>query len=435
MDNCKPVNIFWFRRDLRLSDNHALFIALTSGLPVLPVFIFDKIILKNLSPDDKRMSFIFQAIENMNDLLIQYNTSIQVNTGIPIEILERLTYSYTVNCVFANHDYEPYAIDRDLQIMKMLSEKGVLFKTFKDQVIFEKNEITKLSGEPYTVFTPYSRRWLGKLKEDRKYLQIWNSENYLLNFIQAPENLQVSLNDIGFKEIKGLFQPFILNRNVLETYDKTRDIPSSDTTSKASAHLRFGTVSVRYLVARAIEINAVWLNEFIWREFFMQILWHFPDVVHQAFNPKYQFINWANNEKEFESWCKGMTGYPLVDAGMRELNETGFMHNRVRMVTAGFLVKHLLINWQWGEAYFADKLLDFELSSNNGNWQWAAGTGCDAAPYFRIFNPYTQAEKFDPQQKYIKKWLPEYGTTKYAKPIIEHNSARLRCLKVYKASL
>ncbi len=435
MNIIEPIAVFWFRRDLRLSDNHALFKALTSGLPVLPVFIFDNKILKNLSPDDKRVSFIFQAIENMNQLLIPFNTSIQIYHGIPVEILNQLTSSYTVNCVFANHDYEPYAIERDLQILKMLSEKGVLFKTFKDQVIFEKNEINKISGEPYTVFTPYSRRWLGKLDEDRNCLQAWNSENYLFNFIQAPKKLNVTLNDVGFNEIKGLLQPFILNRNVLETYDKTRDIPSLDTTSKASIHLRFGTVSVRNLVSRATEINAVWLNEFIWREFFMQILWHFPHVINQAFKPKYQFINWLNNEKDFEAWCKGMTGYPLVDAGMRELNETGFMHNRVRMVTAGFLVKHLLVNWQWGEAYFADKLLDFELSSNNGNWQWAAGTGCDAAPYFRIFNPYTQAEKFDPQQKYIQKWLPEYGTSRYPKPVIEHNFARLRCLETYKSGL
>jgi len=432
MDTTKPIAVFWFRRDLRLFDNTALFEALTSGLKVLPVFIFDKNILNHLTPGDKRISFIYQAIKHLNQLLIPYKTSIQVYFGNPLDILDHVLSTCIVHCVFANHDYEPYAIDRDLQVKKMLAAKGVLFQTYKDQVVFEKNEITKLSGEPYTVFTPYSHRWLERLKQDSSCLHYWNSENYLFNFIQTDDRPLLSLLEIGFSEIKSIFQPFVLEKNILETYDKTRDLPALNSTSKASVHLRFGTVSVRHLVAQATEINAVWLNELIWREFFMQILWHFPHVVHQPFKSKYRFINWVDNEKDFEAWSKGLTGYPLVDAGMRELNESGFMHNRVRMVTASFLVKHLLINWQWGESYFKDKLLDFELSSNNGNWQWAAGTGCDAAPYFRIFNPTTQAEKFDPNNEYIKKWLPEYGTASYIQPILDHNFARSRCLETYK---
>jgi len=435
MDNTHSVSVFWFRRDLRLFDNTALFNALTYGLKVLPVFIFDPEILDNLHRDDKRVSFIYQAIENLNQMLIPFKTSVQLFKGSPIEIFEQLLAAYSIKSVFANHDYEPYAIQRDLQVKTMLSAKGVSFLTFKDQVIFEKDDITKLTGEPYTVFTPFSHRWLEKFNQDNFYLQSKDSEKYLHNFIPNDQNPVLSLAEIGFNEIKDIFQPLILNETALESYDKTRNIPALDSTSRASVHLRFGTVSIRQLVARAIIINPVWLNELIWREFFMQILWHFPQVVDQPFKPKYQFINWINNEKDFESWCNGLTGYPLVDAGMRELNATGFMHNRVRMVTASFLVKHLLISWQWGEAYFAAKLMDFELSSNNGNWQWAAGTGCDAAPYFRIFNPTTQAEKFDPQNDYIKKWVPEYGTKSYVQPVVDHVFARTRCLETYKTAL
>jgi deoxyribodipyrimidine photo-lyase len=435
MNITESIAVFWFRRDLRIFDNTALYKALTSGFKVLPVFIFDRKILQNLNPDDKRISFICQAIQHLNQLLLPYKTSVQVYFGTPDDVFEELLATYDVNRVYANHDYEPYAMERDLQIKKKLAEKGVLFHTFKDQVIFEKDEITKLSGEPYTVYTPYNHKWIEKLNQDYNYLHNWNSENYLFNFFQIEKKMEVSFSEIGFNEIKDVFQTFQLNQDAIGTYDKTRDFPAMDSTSKVSVHLRFGTVSIRQLVAQALEINSTWLGELIWREFFMQILWHFPHVVHQPFKPKYQFIQWVNNEMNFESWCLGQTGYPLVDAGMRELNQTGFMHNRVRMVTASFLVKHLLINWQWGEAYFAGKLLDFELASNNGNWQWAAGTGCDAAPYFRIFNPVTQAEKFDPLSVYIKKWVPEYGTKSYIPPMLDHAFARERCLETYKASL
>ena len=435
MNISESIVVFWFRRDLRLFDNTALFQALTSGFKVVPIFIFDKTILQNLKPDDKRVSFIYQAIKHLNQELVPFKTSIQVFHGSPDEIFEQISANYTVIRVYANHDYEPYATERDFKIKKKLAEKGVLYQTYKDQVIFEKAEITKLSGEPYTVYTPYSHKWLDKLTRDSNSLYNWNSENYLFNFISTEKREILSLKTIGFIETQGVFQPYQLNLPVLETYDKTRDFPALNSTSKVSAHLRFGTVSIRQMVAQALETNVTWLGELIWREFFMQILWHFPYVAHQPFKPKYQFIQWVNDEKDFEAWCNGQTGYVMVDAGMRELNETGFMHNRVRMVTASFLVKHLLINWQWGEAYFAEKLLDFELASNNGNWQWAAGTGCDSAPYFRIFNPATQAEKFDPQNVYIKKWVTEFGTTSYIQPILEHAFARERCLKTYKASL
>jgi deoxyribodipyrimidine photo-lyase len=435
MEYTRPITVFWFRRDLRLVDNNALFQALISGLNVLPVFIFDKNILKNLHSDDRRVSFIYQAIRHMNQRLLPYKASIQVYYGKPVEVFEQLLSTFAVSFVFANHDYEPYAIQRDLEVKKVLAERGVLFRTYKDQVIFERNEVTKLSGEPYTVFTPFSHKWQEKLNQNKDSLHRWNSEDYLFNIYGTDENHMVELAEIGFDEIPDVFHPFELNKSSLETYTNTRDYPALNNTSRVSAHLRFGTVSIRQLVSSAIEINATWLNELIWREFFMQILWHYPHVVDQPFRAKYRYINWLNNEKDFDAWCSGYTGYPLVDAGMRELNETGFMHNRVRMVTASFLVKHLLINWQWGEAYFADKLLDFELSSNNGNWQWAAGSGCDAAPYFRIFNPVTQAEKFDPESIYINRWVPEYSTQSYFSPMVEHSFARTRCLAAYKACI
>jgi len=433
--NIHPTVVFWFRRDLRLHDNRALYHALTSGAKVLPVFIFDKKILNKLPVDDRRVSFIYQSLLHINKILLAYNSSVQIYCGYPNEIIEKLVSENRIQTVYANHDYEPYAIARDKQVKEILAKKGILFRSFKDQVIFEKNEIVKSSGEPYIVFTPYCRKWLEKIKLNPDFLHNWNSEDYLFNFVQSDIQHTFQFSETGFIDSKFDFHTFHLNKSILEKYDKTRNIPSMDSTSRASVHLRFGTVSIRQLVASAFEINQVWLTELVWREFFMQILWHFPHVTEQAFKPKYQFINWLNNENDFIKWCNGKTGYSMVDAGMRELNETGFMHNRVRMVTASFLVKHLLINWQWGEAYFAEKLLDFELSSNNGNWQWSAGTGCDSAPYFRIINPEMQVEKFDPQKIYIKKWIPEFGSESYAKPIIEHSFARTRCLSTYKAAL
>ena len=435
MTDKQQIAIFWFRRDLRFFDNTALFHALNSGLKVLPIFIFDADILDKLNKDDKRVQFIYQALESLNLLLKPYKSAIKSFYGKPEDIILKIFSEYEVKKVFANHDYEPYAIARDLKIEKVLKEKGIVFHTYKDQVVFEKTDVTKVSGEPYTVFTPYSYKWLEKLSQDKNHLHNWNSEGYIHNFIEVEDNNPFQLSDIGFSMNRDVFQKLEINKPTLSNYGETRDFPALDTTSRAGIHLRFGTVSIRQLVKSAMELNPVWLNELIWREFFMQILYHFPHVENHPFKHKYQFINWINNENDFEAWKKGLTGYPLVDAGMRELNETGFMHNRARMVTASFLIKHLLINWQWGEAYFAEKLLDFDLSANNGNWQWAAGTGCDAAPYFRIFNPTTQAEKFDKNNIYIKKWVPEYASSKYCKPIVEHSFARARCLEAYKAAL
>jgi len=434
-DNTQTIAVFWFRRDLRLNDNAGLYHALTSGFKVLPVFIFDTTILDSLNTDDKRVSFISQALDSVNLVLARFHTAVQILYGTPAKLFAELLQTYSISIVFTNHDYEPYALERDHQVKIMLAENGVSFCTFKDQVVFEKNEIVKANGEPYTVFTPYSRKWLEKLNLNTELIHSFNSDDYLCNFFETETSRSLHLCDFGFKEIQNVYKPFELNENSLHSYDKTRDFPALDSTSKVSVHLRFGTISIRNLVAKALNTNLIWLNELIWREFFMQILWHFPHVVNQPFKAKYQFINWLNNDTDFSRWCKGETGYPLVDAGMRELNATGFMHNRIRMVTASFLVKHLLINWQWGEAYMADKLLDFELSSNNGNWQWAAGTGCDSAPYFRIFNPMSQAAKFDSQNIYIKKWVPEFGSSSYIQPIIDHSFARSRCLLTYKSAL
>jgi len=434
MDPLQPITVFWFRRDLRLHDNTGLYNALNTGRKVLTIFIFDDQILSKLNPDDKRVSFIFQAILQMNQLLLQHGAAIQIYSGSFEEVFERIISDFHVETVFANHDYEPYSWERDDKIAKLLKNKGVGFKTFKDQVIFEKDEVLKPNGEPYTIFTPYSRRWLEKLRTNKPFLP-YPSEDYLFNFLKNGTEGPFSLREIGFIETAGVFRVPQINENLLINYDRTRDFPALDSTSKLSVHLRFGTVSVRQMVSKAMLLNQVWLNEFIWREFFMQIMWHFPNVLNQAFKAKYQFIKWINNENEFKKWTIGETGYPLVDAGMRELNATGFMHNRVRMVTASFLTKHLLVNWQWGEAYFAEKLLDFELASNNGNWQWAAGTGCDAAPYFRIFNPANQVIKFDPNRDYIKNWVPEYADINYPEPIVNHDFARMRCLGTYKKSL
>ena len=430
--NITPIAVFWFRRDLRLHDNSGLFQALNSGYKVLPVFVFDDNITEKLEIDDRRISFIFQAIQFMNKSLGILHSTIQIFKGKPLEIFKILVKEYTICSVFANQDYEPYAIQRDELIRNYLKTEDIDFQLFKDQVIFEKSEILNISREPYTVFTHYNKAWLEKINQSAGFLQTLYSEKHLLNFIQIEPTSIQSVKDLGFNETRYLFKPPVLNEPDILNYHIYRDFPALDATSRLSAHLRFGTVSIREMVLKAIRLNKTWLNEFIWREFFMQILWHFPNVVNEAFKPKYRFIQWKNDERDFTRWCSGKTGYPLVDSGMRQLNETGFMHNRVRMVTASFLVKHLLINWQWGEAYFASKLLDFELSSNNGNWQWAAGTGCDAAPYFRIFNPTIQAAKFDTKKKYQHIWIPEYDTPLYPPPIVEHTFARNRFLDTYK---
>jgi deoxyribodipyrimidine photo-lyase len=428
------MNIFWFRRDLRLDDNRGLYYALKEHKNVQPVFIFDADILNSLSDKyDKRVNFIYKEISNLKSELKSYGSDIMVYYGKPVDVFKKITDESDIENVYANHDYEPYAIDRDEGVRKFLESKGVNFKTFKDHVIFEKDEVLKDDGKPYTVYTPFSKKWKSILKESD--LQHYNIEPFTSNFHGTNQSEIFALSEMGFKETEFSFPSKVFNEEIISDYNLNRDFPGINSTSRLGLHLRFGTISIRKLVTYAIEKNQTFLNELIWREFFMQILWHFPYVVNQSFKKQYDNIKWRNDEVEFQKWYEGKTGFPIVDAGMRELNETGFMHNRVRMIVASFLTKDLLIDWRWGEAYFAEKLHDFELASNNGNWQWAAGTGCDAAPYFRIFNPDSQTKKFDPDLKYIKKWVPEFSSIEYPQAMIDHSFARKRCLDVYKAAL
>ncbi len=426
----KSTTLFWFRRDLRLQDNAGLYHALKENNEVLPIFIFDSEILDKLEDkSDLRVAFIHQSLTLMQKQLEEIGSSLLVLHGNPVEIFKQLN----PKAVYTNHDYEPYARHRDGLVKKILEEKGIAFKTFKDQVIFEKDEVVKDDGKPYTVFTPYSRKWKSKLEDST--LKSYPTEKHFDSFKRVTPLPLPSLSEIGFQETNFSFPERLVKQSIVEQYDKQRNFPAIAGTTKLSVHLRFGTVSIRKLAQVALKKNETWLNELIWRDFYHTILWHFPQVQTKAFKPAYDKIEWRNNEKEFAAWCEGKTGYPIVDAGMRELNTTGFMHNRVRMITASFLTKHLLIDWRWGEAYFAKKLLDFDLAANNGGWQWAASSGCDAAPYFRVFNPQLQTEKFDPKLEYIKKWVPEFGTTSYPKPIVEHKFARERVLKVYKEGL
>ncbi|PZR19601.1 MAG: deoxyribodipyrimidine photolyase [Flavobacterium psychrophilum] len=424
--------IFWFRRDLRLEDNTGLHEALSSDDNVLPIFIFDKNILNDLPKNDARVTFIHQQLEKMNQQLKKHKKSIAVFFDEPENVFKKLIKENTISAVFTNHDYEPYAIKRDIEIHQLFSANTIDFKTFKDQVVFETNEVVKDDGSPYVVYTPYMKKW--KEKFSATTIKQYNSER-LLNNVTTHSYPFLSLEDIGFKKSDISPKPIDISNPLITNYKDTRDFPAVEGTSHLSPYLRFGTVSIREIVKTAFENKKeTFLNELIWREFFMQILWHFPYTVTKSFRPKYDNIKWRNNETEFKSWCEGKTGYPIVDAGMRELNATGLMHNRLRMVVASFLCKHLLIDWRWGEAYFAEKLLDYEQSSNIGNWQWAAGSGVDAAPYFRVFNPSEQTKKFDKNLEYIHKWVPEFEELDYL-PIVEHKMARERALKVYKEAV
>ena len=428
------INIFWFRRDLRLDDNCGLFNALSSDKKVLPIFIFDEDILNKLPKDDSRVSFLHQELENIQEQLLKINSSISVFHGKPVEIFKDLLEKYSIDTVFTNHDYEPYAIKRDLEIKDFLESKNSSFKTFKDQVIFERAEIVKKDGTAYKVYTPYSKKWIEAFQLQR--IQFFPSEEKLENLIKNETHQFLSLEEIGFIASSIKVASYKVDATLIDTYEETRNFPAKNSTSRLGTHLRFGTVSVRKMVDKASKSNnSTFLKELIWREFFMQILWHFPHTTKESFKPQYDRILWRNNEEEFNAWCKGKTGYPLVDAGMRELNQTGFMHNRVRMLVGSFLCKHLLIDWRWGEAYFAEKLHDYEQSSNIGNWQWVAGTGVDASPYFRVFNPTTQILKFDKNLEYINKWVPDFQELTYSKEIVDHKIARERCLKTYKAAL
>ena len=436
MNSQKPtVNVFWFRRDLRLHDNAGLFHALRSGSAVLPVFIFDTGILDNLEDrEDRRVEFIHLALSEMQQTLLGIGSTLEVFHGNPLDAFKALSDRYMIGKVYANHDYEPYALRRDQAIRNFLQGQGVEFITMKDQVIFEKSEVVKDDGLPYTVFTPYSRKWRALLATAD--LPVYPSQEHFAAFYRQGEHKLPALSMMGFQS-RGLpFPSRAILDSLISRYGDDRNFPGIPGTSRLGVHLRFGTISIRDLARKAMALNDTFLSELIWRDFYHMILWHFPMVGEgKTFKPAYERIVWRNNEDEFAKWCEGTTGYPIVDAGMRELNATGFMHNRVRMITASFLAKHLLIDWRWGEAYLAGKLLDFDLAANNGGWQWAAGCGCDAAPYFRVFNPTLQMEKFDKKGTYLRQWIPEYFEMNHPLPMVEHSFARKRCLDVYAAAL
>jgi deoxyribodipyrimidine photo-lyase len=429
----QEITAFWFRRDLRLEDNIGLSEALRSGRPVVGVFLFDREILDELPRKDARVEFIHQQLSQMQAHLQEMGSSLIVRYGKPLELWPELIREFSLKAIYTNHDYEPYARHRDEQVKEICEAEGIDFQTFRDQVIFEKREILTQSDSPYTVFTPYSKKWKASLTQER--LRSVEVASLSDQWHQLEPQKIPSLAEMGFEPAEIAFPPSTADRDVLAHYDQKRDFPAQPGTSRMGVHLRFGTISIRKLARTAIELNETYLNELIWREFYAQILWNFPHVVQGPFRSKYEAIPWRDAPEELEKWKQGQTGFPLVDAGMRELNATGFMHNRVRMLVASFLSKHLLINWQEGERYFAEKLLDFELASNNGGWQWAAGCGTDAAPYFRIFNPESQLKKFDPKCRYVQKWVPEFGTPLYPRPMVNHKAARERCLETYKAAL
>lgn len=434
MPDKQSINIFWFRRDLRLHDNAGFYRALKNVKPVLPLFIFDTVILDKLDDkDDARVTFIYQSLAQMDQELKKSGSSILIKNTSPKEAFTQILDEYEIDTVFTNQDYEPYAKQRDTEITQILADKGSKFLAYKDQVIFDRDEVMKPDKTPYTVFTPYKRKWLEKLNDF--YLKAYPVEKYLQNLFKIKLEFP-PIQSIGF-EISTLPIPDQTYKNVIADYAKTRDFPALNGTSRISHHLRFGTISIRELATEANKsAEKTWLSELIWRDFYAMILWHFPQTPDHAYKPDFDKIEWRNNEQEFQAWCKGETGYPLVDAGMRQLNTIGWMHNRLRMVTASFLSKDLLIDWRWGEHYFSRKLLDYDMSSNVGGWQWAAGSGTDAAPFFRIFSPAAQTKRFDAELEYIKKWVPEYlDPTKYPVPIVNHQEARARCLAAFKKAL
>lgn len=428
------TSLFWHRRDLRIHDNAGLFKALKHSEHVQPVFVFDTTILSKLPTNDQRVLFIYREIERLKAEYASFGADIIVLHGDPAMEIPKLAKELNADAVYMNRDYEPAAIDRDKKVYEELGKSGIELIGAKDHVIFEKNEVMKGDGTPYTIFTPYSKKWKESLNEF--YLSSYTVENYLTNLKKAKISPLISLKEMGFSDEQTVdFSDRKFPKEIISTYDQTRDIPSVVGTSRLSIHLRFGTISIRELARYAVKANPVYLNELIWRDFYQMIIFHFPYSAENAFKKQYDRIVWEKDEAHFQAWCEGKTGYPMVDAGMRELNATGFMHNRVRMVVASFLTKHLLIDWRWGEAYFAEKLLDYELASNVGGWQWAAGCGCDAAPYFRVFNPTSQQEKFDKDFKYIRKWIPEYGSPLYPAPIVDHKFARERVIERYKLAL
>lgn len=427
------VTLFWFRRDLRLEDNAALFYALKENKNVIPLFIFDQNILEPLSSQDRRIQFIYDSLVKIKTELQALGSDLMVVHDKPADFYKKIFKQYKVKNVYTNHDYEPKAIERDTEIQKLCDENQAEFKTYKDHVIFEKNEIQSDSYKSYTVYTPYKKKWTASLSPF--YIKPYPNKKYFHNLYKFKADEIPTVKDLGFEYTNSDYPPLKLTKSLLKNYKDCRDFPALDATSHLGLHLRFGTASIRYLTTIARLNSEVWLSELIWRDFFIQALWTHPRSENLCFKPEYENIKWRYDDDDFERWKTGQTGYPLVDAGMRELNQTGHMHNRIRMVTASFLTKHLLQHWKRGERYFAEKLYDYDLASNVGNWQWAAGTGCDAAPYFRIFNPTSQQEKFDPKFEYIKKWVPEFGTPAYAEPMVDHVFARERCLTEYKKGL
>ena len=427
--------LFWHRRDLRINDNHGLFKALTSGHKIIPIFIFDTTILSKLKSEDQRVIFIHQQIEKIKAEYQSFGSDLLVYYGNPIELIPQIAKEFSVQKVFTNRDYEPQAIQRDTEIFEILNALSIEFVGSKDHVIFEKNEVVKDDGKPYTVFTPYSRKWKATLTSQQ--LTSFETRNHVSNLQPFDRKTPlITLNEMGFDGIETVeFPKNTVQEQIIEKYSEQRDFPAINGTSRLGLHLRFGTISIRELATYAKNTNETYLNELIWRDFYQMIIYHFPHSAENSFRPIYDKIPWDNDEKLFKAWCEGKTGYPMVDAGMRELNATGHMHNRIRMVVASFLTKHLLIDWRWGATYFAEKLLDFELASNSGGWQWAAGSGCDAAPYFRIFNPALQLDKFDKKLIYVKRWVPEYGTAQYVKPIVEHSVVTKRTIAVFKETL
>jgi deoxyribodipyrimidine photo-lyase len=429
-----PLAVFWFRRDLRLDDNAGLSHALASGRPVLPIFIFDPDILVGLPRNDARVTFIYDTVQALRaELEAKHARSLALYHGKPLDVFAQILRSHPVAAVYTNHDYEPYARERDEAVRQWLEAQSVAFRTYKDHVLFERNEISKDDGSAYTVYTPYMRKW--RKVQSQTTLTPYATAAKLTHLVKQAVLPDVSLADIGFTRSAMPIPAYRLEHDMLQHYARDRDFPSLAATSLLGPHLRFGTVSIRQIFQHAFEDSDIFCNELIWREFFSQILWHFPHTPQRSFKPQYDRIQWRNDEAEFKRWCEGTTGYPIVDAGMRQLNATGTMHNRVRMITASFLCKHLLIDWRWGEAYFAQKLLDYEMASNVGNWQWVAGCGVDAAPYFRIFNPSAQTEKFDKQFAYIQTWVSDWHTLNYPAPIVDHTFARERCLQAYQQAV
>jgi len=457
-------SIVWLRRDLRLHDHRALFEACSRSNQVLPVFIIDENILEGLKKDNRQVEFIQGCLNELGAELAERGSRLLVVRGKPLEILPQLIKKYSVNAVFFSHDYEPSAKRRDQAMMVALKKLGVYSESFKDQVIFERREILGGSGEPYKVFTPYARNWVKTLELNKaEHLREFkpNLKKLIPSDQVAGKNAHFS--DLGFtkaylfvepgeKVARKLLKDFA---NRIGKYHEARDFPAIEGTSKLSPHFRFGTISpreaVRFCYDHFSAGTKVWLNELIWREFYQMILDQYPHVEKGAFKPQYDELKWSWSEKNFKAWCEGRTGYPIVDAAMRQLNETGFMHNRLRMVAAMFLTKDLLINWQEGEKYFAEQLLDHELAANNGGWQWSASTGCDAQPYFRVMNPISQSERFDADGEFIRKYVPELkglsskrihwpheeglfstGMGDYPEPIVDHKKQRLKAIAMFK---